>query len=51
MTQITATEVADNAQLSKNLIRAITLVFIEHRDNWIREFMQLRKQYKETFGL
>jgi hypothetical protein len=27
------------------------LVFVEHRDNWIKEFMQLRKQYKETFGL
>jgi genome maintenance exonuclease 1 len=29
----------------------LPLVFVEHRDNWIKEFMQLRKQYKETFGL
>ena len=27
------------------------IVFVEHRDNWVKEFMQLRKQYKETFGL
>lgn len=27
------------------------LVFIEHRDKWIRDFMKARKEYEERFGV
>lgn len=27
------------------------LVFVEHRDNWVKSFMSLRKSYKSKYGV
>ena len=27
------------------------LVFVEHRDNWVKQFMSLRKSYKTAYGV